>query len=295
MSYRKLRKDQELYLHEQFNAIEKILPAPLAINLLSQIVLIAADGPDFAVTCPTGGCKHLIHADSFKASLLQLSFGAYDAFNAAHVNMDIIDRNMRSLPEEIRFSLTTLIKGTDIQIEHVLPGQLTELKRIAQKSRSRADATVEAFTVVKNVLEEIVQSATVTQKESTDQVQVLDRQISAAKRRKTELKNQRKEAKERKEKVKKQLEMAEQNWEEALDNLPTGWTMLGLKVSESLTNAFINIVDIVSLRVIPKIANYIFGSDDNKQNNNQEKPDASIEFPTCKLAPAQSRRVTITE
>jgi len=29
------------------NAIEKILPAPLAINLLSQIILIAADGPDF--------------------------------------------------------------------------------------------------------------------------------------------------------------------------------------------------------------------------------------------------------
>jgi len=295
MSYRKLRKDQELYLHEQFNAIEKILPAPLAINLLSQIVLIAADGPDFAVTCPTGGCKHLSHSNSFKASLLQLSFGAYDAFNAAHVNMDIIDRNMGSLPGEIRYSLETLITGSDFEIKHLLPDQLNELKRIAQKSRSSANATVEAFTVVKNVLEELVQSATVTQLDSTVRVQELNLTISLEKKRARELKNQKKEAKEWKDKVKKQLEKAEQDWEEALDNLPTGWTMLGLKVTESLTDAFINVVDIVSLRFIPNIANKIFGSDDNEQNNNQDNPDASIEFPACNLAPAQSRQVTITE
>merc|ERR550532_10206 len=295
MSYRKLRKDQELYLHEQFNAIEKILPAPLAINLLSQIVLIAADGPDFAVTCPTGGCKHLIHSESFKASLLQLSFGAYDAFNAAHVNMDTIDRNMRSLPKEVKFSLITLLTGDNNHIELVLPDQLDELKRIAQKSRRSANATVEAFTVVKNVLEELVQSATGTQLDSTVRVQELNLTISLEKKRARELKNQKKEAKEWKDKVKKQLEKAEQDWEEALDNLPTGWTMLGLKVTESLTDAFINVVDIVSLRFIPNIANKIFGSDDNEQNNNQDNPDASIEFPACNPAPAQSRQVTITE
>merc|ERR550532_1689916 len=295
MSYRKLRKDEELKLQKQFNAIEKILPAPLAISLLSQIVLIAADGPDFAVTCPTGGCKHLSHSNSFKASLLQLSFGAYDAFNAAHVNMDIIDRNMGSLPGEIRYSLETLITGSDFEIKHLLPDQLNELKRIAQKSRSSANATAEAFTVVKNVLEELVQSATVTQLDSTVRVQELNLTISLEKKRARELKNQKKEAKEWKDKVKKQLEKAEQDWEEALDNLPTGWTMLGLKVTESLTDAFINVVDIVSLRFIPNIANKIFGSDDNEQNNNQDNPDASIEFPACNLAPAQSRQVTITE
>merc|ERR550532_1587268 len=295
MSYRKLRKDEELKLQKQFNAIEKILPAPLAISLLSQIVLIAADGPDFAVTCPTGGCKHLSHSNSFKASLLQLSFGAYDAFNAAHVNMDIIDRNMGSLPGEIRYSLETLITGSDFEIKHLLPDQLNELKRIAQKSRSSANATAEAFTVVKNVLEELVQSATVTQLDSTVRVQELNLTISLEKKRARELKNQKKEAKEWKDKVKKQLEKAEQDWEEALDNLPTGWTMLGLKVTESLTNAVINVVDIVSLRFIPNIANKIFGSDDNEQKNNQDNPDASIEFPACNLAPAQSRQVTITE
>merc|ERR1711953_870264 len=182
-------------------------------------------------------------------SLLQLSFGAYDAFNAAHVNMDTIDRNMRSLPNEVRFSLITLLQGSDEDIKDILPDQLSELKRIADKSRTSADAMVEAFDVVKNILEELVQSATVTQKHSADEVKTLDRQISEAKTRAKELENQKKEAKERKDKVKKQLEKAEKNWEKALDNLPTGWTMLGLKVSESLTNSYNQIVELVSDKV----------------------------------------------
>merc|ERR1712038_1259835 len=55
ITYGKLRKDQEMNLQQQFNAIEKILPAPLAINLLSQIVLIAAVPRDFEVICPSQG------------------------------------------------------------------------------------------------------------------------------------------------------------------------------------------------------------------------------------------------
>ena len=244
------------------------------------------------MTCPTGGCKHLSHSNSFKASLLQLSFGAYDAFNAAHVNMDTIDRNMRSLPNEVRFSLITLLQGSDEDIKDILPDQLSELKRIADKSRTSADATVEAFDVVKNILEELVQSATVTQKHSADEVKTLDRQISEAKTRAKELENQKKEAKERKDKVKKQLEKAEKNWEKALDNLPTGWTMLGLQVSEGLTNAFLGIVDLVTLNL-----GKLFGGSNtgNEQNNNQKKPVASIEFPSCDLVSPRKSRVTITE
>jgi len=282
-----------LYLHEQFNAIEKILPAPLAINLLSQIVLIAADGPDFSVICPTGGCKHLLHSDSFKASLLQLSFGAYDAFNAAHVNMDTIDLNMRSLPQEVRFSLITLLQGSDEDIELILPDQLTELKRIAQKSRQSAADTVEAFTVVKDVLEELVRSATATDKDSKDKVKTLDLQIKAEQKRAKELEYVKKEAKERRDKVKNQLEKAETNWEKALDDLPDGWTMLGMQVSESLTNAFINIVDLVTLNV-----GKLFGEEEEQEDDkkdNETKPDASLEFPSCNLVPDRNSRVTITE
>ena len=234
--------------------------------------------------------------------------------------MDTIDRNMRSLPKEVKFSLITLLTGDNNHIELVLPDQLDELKRIAQKSRSSAEATVEAFTVVKNVLEELVQSATVTQKHSNNRVQALDLQISEAKSREILLKNRRKEAKETRDKVKTQLEKAENDWEKALDNLPTGWTIMGLKVCETLTNTLVTVVELVSgqlpdaiekaisnLDILPNVVNTVSEKligekimpTGNKKKEQKEKPDdeppPSIAFPACNLAPAQSRRVTITE
>merc|ERR1739847_35687 len=131
-------KDQELYFTNEFNALNKIITAPTAIMLLSQIVLIAAVAPDFELAEPTSGWKHLEYPDSFKTSLLQLSQSSYDAFNAAHVNMDIIERTMRSMPAEIRFALLTLLTGTEEEIKLVLPSQLDQLKSIATRSKQSA-------------------------------------------------------------------------------------------------------------------------------------------------------------
>jgi len=55
-----VRRDQELVLKENFNALEKIIPAPMAVALLAQIVNIAASSPrDFELDCPPEACKHL--------------------------------------------------------------------------------------------------------------------------------------------------------------------------------------------------------------------------------------------
>ena len=112
------------------------------------------------------------YSTSFKTSLLQLSYGAYDAFNSAHFNMDIIDRNMRSLPDEVRFSLVTLLQGSEDEIQLILPDRLTELKRIAQRSRDSADATIEEFNAVKEILEELVAGGKVTEKDAIDKVMI---------------------------------------------------------------------------------------------------------------------------
>ena len=68
--------------------------------------------------------------------------------------MDIIDRHMGSLPGEIKFALITLLQGSDEDIELVLPHQLLQLKRIAIRSRESADATLEEFDAVKEILVE---------------------------------------------------------------------------------------------------------------------------------------------
>jgi len=316
-NWKNLKKDQELYLQQQFNAIEKVLPAPLAINLLSQIVLISAVYTDFPVICPTGGCQHLEYPDSFKSSLLQLSYGAYDAFNAAHVNMDVIDRLMRSLPGEVRFALETLLTGDDEEIELLLPDQMDELKQIAVQSRNRAQTTVDAFNVVKEILEELIKGGKATQSDSTDKVATLALEIEAAKKRKEAYEERQKELRKTKEEVKKELDEAEEKYVEALDNIPDGWDMLGLQVSESLSNTFTKLVDFIPeilgqvaktvsvagkvVTFVPdtvdKISGEIFGetNEAEKSDDSEEKPDAFLQFPSCNLIRAKGGRVTITE
>merc|ERR1712110_861004 len=316
-NWKNLKEDRQLYLQKQFNAIEKILPAPLAINLLSQIVLISAVYTDFEVICPIGGCQHLDYPDSFKSSLLQLSYGAYDAFNAAHVNMDVIDRLMRSLPGEVRFALTTLLTGSDEDIQLILPDQMAELKRIAEQSRNRAQTTVDAFNLVKEILEELIAGGKVTESDSTNKAAEVAIQISAAEKRKQVYEERKKELKETKEKVRKELEEAEEKYVEALDNIPDGWDMLGLQVSESLSNTFTKLVDFIpgilkdvskAASVAGKVVNFVpatiekigewaLGGEPKTDGSHStvEKPDNTLAFPRCNLVPAKGIRVTITQ
>jgi len=276
MTYGKLRKDQELALLKDFNAIEKLLPAPLAINLLSQIVLIAAVAPDFSIVTPSFGWDYLQYPDSFKSSLLQLSFSAYDAFNTAHVKMDVIERNMKSIPGELRFSLITLLTGTDQEVEVILPGQLDELRRIARVSRQSATETVEAFNVTKNILEEIIAGSKARESKSGEQVKQLDLKIKANKIKKELWEQQRKELQERKDEIKTKLIEYEKNYEEAIENIPDGWDLMGMKVCESLTNAFVTVIEVFTKESL-EISNT---NRQTQQNNDKPKTAA---FPSCKL------------
>ena len=129
----------------------------MAVALLAQIVLVSAEYEnDFALECPKDGCKHLDFPDSFKTTLLQMSFSAYDAFNKAHVNMDEISMLMRMVPTEIGNAVMTLIQGSKEEVDFLLPSNIANIRKIAQDARSRAQETVDEFDLVKNILEEII-------------------------------------------------------------------------------------------------------------------------------------------
>ena len=215
--------------------------------------------------------------------------------------MDIIDRKMRSMPGEIRFALITLLQGSSEDIELILPDQMLELKRIAIRSRNSADETIEQFEVVKEVFEELIEGGTVTEKKSIDQVKALEKRILDASIRKEAFEKQKKELLEQKEGVKKHLEKAEKKFEESLDNLPGGWELLGMRVADSLTNAVINIIEVIP-SVLKSVSNQSFFNffdinvcNDQGNNNQKPEPVVSLEFPSCQLLPATGSRVTITE
>lgn len=165
------QKKDEPYLQSQLNALDKITPAPLAISLLSQIVLFAAQSKiDIKIECPQKGCEFLKYPESFRASLHQVSFAAYDAFNRAHVSMDEISMLASMIPTEVKQTVMTLIQGKDIEIEHLLPLHLESIKGITKDARAKANETVWYFDRVKNILQELIMGGTTTKKTNSDKI-----------------------------------------------------------------------------------------------------------------------------
>lgn len=193
--------------------------------------------------------------------------------------MDVIERNMRSIPGELRFSLVTLLTGSDEEIKVLLPGNLDELRRIAQVSRQSANETVEAFNVAKNILEELIAGSKARAYESGRQVELLDLQIKANKIKKDHLEKRKKELKDRKEEIKKKLLQYEKNYEEALENIPDGWDLMGMKVCEELTNAFVGVLKVLPHNVIGTIIDKVTP----KEKTQDDSQTRALAFPSCNL------------
>jgi len=235
MMPKKARSDKEMFFKNQFDALEKIAPAPLAISLLSQIVLIAAEYKhDFSLRCNKNSCSNLEYPDSFKASLLQMSFATYESFNTAHVNMDEINRLMKLLPYEIHNAIKTLIKGSNEEIEEILPANIKSIKHIAKTAGQKARETVMSFDETKTVLEEIIMGATHTKYLSQKELEELNIEIEVERRWKQHYNDMKLQIKDEKDVLRAALEKSKTKFDEALDSLPSGWELVGMDFVEGL-------------------------------------------------------------
>ena len=216
----------------------------MAVALLAQIVLVSAQyKTDFELECPRTGCKHLEYPGSFKATLLQMSFSAYDAFNKAHVNMDEISMLTRMIPTEIGNAVRTLIQGSPEEIQLLLPDTIMNIKYIAQSARMRANETVQQFDHVKLVLEEIIAGGTSTKKLSIEEVDRLNVRIKTEKAWEEHYKTQKKNTEDDKKALKKALTESKKEFDKAMDNLPSGWSVIGMNLVEGLAKAAGNLVE----------------------------------------------------
>ena len=208
----------------------------MAVALLAQIVLVSASHKtDFALECPQNGCKHLDYPNSFKSTLLQMSFSAYDAFNKAHNNMDQISMLMQGVPTEITNAVTTLIMGTDEEIDMLLPNYIENIRGIATDAITRASGTVDAFDEVKVILEEIIAGGQSKKHLSQQEIDELTIKIETEKAWETFYKNEKKNMEADTKELKAAMSKAQKDFDKAMDNLPTGWTTIGMNLVETLT------------------------------------------------------------
>merc|ERR1712038_641363 len=303
-SFRKLREEEELHLQEDFNAIDKILPAPLAINLLSQIILIAADSKtDFEPVCGNQDCKHLTHPESFKTSLLQLSHSAFDAFNTAHVNMDVIDRNMRHLPTEVRSTLIMLLTDSERTIKLLLPDKLSELRRIAKSSRDRAHENVVMFNKTSGILAELIEGGQHAQKNNKDEKAKKELEIMAAEEQKKFFEEQKKKAEDQKKELKEKIVKFEAAYNKAIKDIPTGTQLMTQHFTEQVLGALGDVISIIP-NVVREGVNKELGirvtptKEGTTSSNNDQKDQPQIpKFPSCpgyEALPLPKQQISIT-
>ncbi|CAG2234876.1 unnamed protein product [Mytilus edulis] len=86
--------DAMMLMSPESNWDQFLTPAPFAIALLGELILISSD-TDFSLEekPPRDGFKHLRYPNSFRASLVQVSNEGWSAFNEAHTNDDSGERD----------------------------------------------------------------------------------------------------------------------------------------------------------------------------------------------------------
>ncbi|XP_046634559.1 uncharacterized protein LOC124313793 [Daphnia pulicaria] len=141
-----------------YNWGELLAPAPIAISVLGQLILMSNKRLDFPIdeNLPTGGFKFIKYPKSFRTTLLQISHGGYLAFLKAHTNMDKIRMYNSNVPSHIKDATRYLMSKQELYIVNLLPISLGRIKEAADQSKELSQEVVAEFTTVMNLIEETI-------------------------------------------------------------------------------------------------------------------------------------------
>jgi tetratricopeptide (TPR) repeat protein len=156
----------ETYLYDEIRTLMKtyynwgelLAPAPIAISVLGQLILMSNHRLDFPIdkNMPTGGFKHIKYPKSFRTTLLQISHDGYLAFLKAHNNMGKIRTYNANVPSHIKDATRYLMSKQELYILNLLPISLGRIKEAAEQSQQLSVEVVTEFTTVMNLIEETI-------------------------------------------------------------------------------------------------------------------------------------------
>jgi len=167
-----------------------------------------------------------------------MSFSAYDAFNTAHNNMDRISMLMQRVPNVIKHALISLVHSSDEELKLLLPEDIKSIKGISSNAVEYANSTVVAFDEVKVILEEIIKAGTNKKRLSEDEIKEIEIEIEQQKKWEEHYKKEQEGLEKDRKELKKELDKAEHDYQKAMENLPTGWSTMGMNLMETVTKSF---------------------------------------------------------
>jgi len=234
-----------MMLAPRLNWVEQISPAPMAINAMGQLALLSTKSIDFDLTTPEKGYVHLRYT-SFKPNLMQVCNSGHNAFQRAHVNMGAIQQATNRLPIDMQKAVQILVTGNNIQMEKFLPPTMDSIRSIAVDCLGYAEDVENKFISTQEMIAELLEVCFATQgatEKERDKLALLKIQSEESKKMYQERKKMQEQEKER---IANDLEKRTKEYGDALDQMPTGWTLVGMSVVESLTGAISDGIKVAS-------------------------------------------------
>ncbi|CAC5415256.1 unnamed protein product [Mytilus coruscus] len=119
---------------DESNWDQFLTPAPFAFALIGELILISSDTVfSLEKKPPRDGFTYLRYPNSFRASLIQVTYAGLSDFNEAHTSMDQIYLHSGNVDGNVKNAVRFLLQSTPNEVDSFLPMSLTKIQYIADE------------------------------------------------------------------------------------------------------------------------------------------------------------------
>lgn len=224
-----MRNQSELLSYSNWERF--LTPAPLSIAILGELVFLSSK-TDFSIgkNPPIGGFEHIRYPESFRACLMQVCNSGWSAFNEAHKNMDKISRHTARVPDYMKTAVKILFQDNDEVTQAHLPGQLKNIKIISDECVKLSVETENHFTMVIKLIQELLTACIDSNTVYGNEMVEIKKKLEEAKMREQSAQETKTRTEQAMKDIDKELERARENFQKALDSLPTGWDVVQMEI-----------------------------------------------------------------
>uniref|UniRef100_A0ACB8EGK1 Uncharacterized protein n=1 Tax=Sphaerodactylus townsendi TaxID=933632 RepID=A0ACB8EGK1_9SAUR len=227
-----VRKEMELIIKPYANWEEYLMPAPLSVALLGQLIFISAGQGDFSINknpLPQG----------FRHQIRLLT---------------------ATIPDRMKLIVQTLFQEVEVA-NALLPGQLNSMKSIAVKCSTLAHSVRDKYENVILLIHELLEASRNAKTGYEKELEEVQAALNQAKIREEAAKKNMTLVKEFHDKMKQQKEDSFDQYKKAMDDVPSGWKAIGMKFVEDIGNTVINGLNFFpnTVNLIPNLLRNKFG------------------------------------
>jgi hypothetical protein len=225
-----LEKDYILQLDANTQWEKYLLPAPMAVSLIGQMIVLSSI-QDFPLKPPrAGGSYQRIRHLHFRPTLIQLANEGWRSFEQAHTNMHQVRLLTGSIPRYLKLVLRLLASQKQPAIKKFVPISLKAIRRSADQSTELSLEIERGFFDMMDLLKEIDEALAATSGHAEESILNITKEMQQAEEEKRFVDNLYKETKKEFDKLEKTLAEDRRKYIEAVKKIPSGWkaTMRGL-------------------------------------------------------------------